>query len=121
MRVFEGHSNEVTNVVFSGDDRQILSSSLDQTIKLWNTLGVLKYTIVAPCEPGDSSVNSCLIAPTVDKEIFLISGMKEINIYDRNLQKTKTIEGVSNSEGVSSLSFSSDENQISFTYIFISQ
>ena len=33
------------SVAFSADNRQIVSGSRDKTIKLWNTLGVCKYTI----------------------------------------------------------------------------
>lgn len=34
------------SVAFSADNRQIVSGSRDKTIKLWNTLGVCKYTIL---------------------------------------------------------------------------
>ena len=33
------------SVAFSSDNRQIVSGSRDKTIKLWNTLGVCKYTV----------------------------------------------------------------------------
>lgn len=32
-------------MAFSSDNRQIVSGSRDKTIKLWNTLGVCKYTV----------------------------------------------------------------------------
>ena len=44
-RRFVGHSKDVMSVAFSADNRQIVSASRDKTIKLWNTLGVCKYTI----------------------------------------------------------------------------
>lgn len=44
-RRFVGHSKDVLSVAFSADNRQIVSGSRDRTIKLWNTLGVCKYTI----------------------------------------------------------------------------
>ena len=44
-RQFTGHGNDVLSVAFSADNRQIVSGSRDKTIKLWNTLGVCKYTI----------------------------------------------------------------------------
>lgn len=44
-RRFVGHSKDVLSVAFSADNRQIVSGSRDKTIKLWNTLGVCKYTI----------------------------------------------------------------------------
>ena len=40
-----GHTKDVLSVAFSADNRQIVSASRDKTIKLWNTLGVCKYTI----------------------------------------------------------------------------
>lgn len=40
-----GHTKDVLSVAFSADNRQIVSGSRDHTIKLWNTLGVCKYTI----------------------------------------------------------------------------
>ena len=44
-RRFVGHTKDVMSVAFSADNRQIVSGSRDKTIKLWNTLGVCKYTI----------------------------------------------------------------------------
>ena len=44
-RRFVGHKKDVLSVAFSADNRQIVSASRDKTIKLWNTLGVCKYTI----------------------------------------------------------------------------
>ena len=44
-RRFTGHTKDVLSVAFSADNRQIVSGSRDKTIKLWNTLGVCKYTI----------------------------------------------------------------------------
>ena len=44
-RRFVGHNNDVLSVAFSADNRQIVSGSRDKSIKLWNTLGVCKYTI----------------------------------------------------------------------------
>lgn len=44
-RQFVGHTKDVLSVAFSADNRQIVSGSRDKTIKLWNTLGVCKYTI----------------------------------------------------------------------------
>ena len=44
-RRFVGHTKDVLSVAFSADNRQIVSGSRDKTVKLWNTLGVCKYTI----------------------------------------------------------------------------
>ena len=44
-RRFVGHTKDILSVAFSVDNRQIVSAAYDHTIKLWNTLGVCKYTI----------------------------------------------------------------------------
>ena len=44
-RRFFGHTKDVLSVAFSANNRQIVSGSRDKSIKLWNTLGELKYTI----------------------------------------------------------------------------
>lgn len=49
-RQFVGHTKDVLSVAFSADNRQIVSGSRDKTIKLWNTLGVCKYTIQVSCQ-----------------------------------------------------------------------
>ena len=48
-RRFVGHTKDVLSVAFSADNRQIVSAARDHTIKLWNTLGVCKYTIQVHC------------------------------------------------------------------------
>ena len=48
-RRFHGHNHDVLSVAFSADNRQIVSGSRDKSIKLWNTLGVCKYTIQVFC------------------------------------------------------------------------
>ena len=48
-RRFVGHTKDVLSVAFSADNRQIVSAARDHTIKLWNTLGVCKYTIQVGC------------------------------------------------------------------------
>ena len=39
------HTKDVLSVAFSADNGQIVFAARDHTIKLWNTLGVCKYTI----------------------------------------------------------------------------
>merc|ERR1712037_958441 len=49
VRRFVGHTKDVLSVSFSPDNRQILSAARDRTIKLWNTVGVCKFTIQENC------------------------------------------------------------------------
>jgi len=59
-RRFVGHTKDVLSVAFSADNRQIVSGSRDKTIKLWNTLGVCKYTIqVHICKVGMVNRETC--------------------------------------------------------------
>lgn len=51
-RRFVGHTKDVLSVAFSADNRQIVSASRDKTIKLWNTLGQCKYTIMVSISKG---------------------------------------------------------------------
>lgn len=62
-RRFVGHTKDVLSVAFSADNRQIVSGSRDHTVKLWNTLGVCKYTIqVGP-----------ILYPVVKDRVHLLS------------------------------------------------
>ena len=36
IKTLKGHSNEVTSVVISNDDKKVVSGSRDRTIKVWN-------------------------------------------------------------------------------------
>merc|ERR1719295_857199 len=71
-RRFVGHTKDVLSVAFSADNRQIVSGSRDRTIKLWNTLGVCKYTIQ---EEGHSEWISCVrFSPTNTNPIIVSAG-----------------------------------------------
>lgn len=58
-RRFVGHTKDVLSVAFSSDNRQIVSGSRDKTIKLWNTLGVCKYTVQVKGRPRAVSFGLC--------------------------------------------------------------
>jgi len=42
---FSAHKGDVLSVAFSSDNRQVVSGSRDKSIKLWNVIGVPKYTL----------------------------------------------------------------------------
>jgi len=59
-------------VAFSADNRQIVSGSRDNTIKLWNTLGECKYTIT---EDGHTNWVSCVrFSPSTVNPIIVSCG-----------------------------------------------
>jgi WD40 repeat protein len=76
-RRFVGHSKDVLSVAFSSDNRQIVSASRDRSIKLWNTLGECKFTII---EDGHTEWVSCVSIPNHDKTISISSYIIYINL-----------------------------------------
>lgn len=72
-RRFVGHSKDVLSVAFSADNRQIVSGSRDRTVKLWNTLGVCKYTIqvnVKQCSAVSNPTIIEIVISAIVKVIF---------------------------------------------------
>lgn len=67
-----GHTKDVMSVAFSADNRQIVSGSRDHSIKLWNTLGVCKYTIQVCVH-----VCVCIVLCTMCN----VSVLLEVNMY----------------------------------------
>jgi len=88
-RRFVGHTKDVLSVAFSADNRQIVSGSRDRTIKLWNTLGVCKYTIQ---EEAHSDWVSCVrFSPTNANPIIVSAGWdKLVKVWNLTNCKLKT-------------------------------
>jgi len=75
-RRFIGHTKDVLSVAFSADNRQIVSGSRDNTIKLWNTLGVCKYTIN---EENHTEWVSCVrFSPNTANPIIVSAGWDKL-------------------------------------------
>jgi len=73
-------------LLFSADNRQIVSASRDKTIKLWNTLGECKYTIE---DNGHTEWVSCVrFSPNPLSPIIVSAGWdKVVKVW--NLQNCK--------------------------------
>ena len=75
-RQFVGHTKDVMSVAFSPDNRQIVSSSRDKTIKLWNTLGECKFTIT---DGGHSEwVSAVRFSPNAQENVIVSSGWDKL-------------------------------------------
>jgi len=66
FQVLKGHSEWVTCVDVSEDGTQILSGSVDRTLKVWD---VKTWSLLATCSGHEDAVNSCKF---IDK--FIVSG-----------------------------------------------
>uniref|UniRef100_A0A671LT77 Small ribosomal subunit protein RACK1 n=1 Tax=Sinocyclocheilus anshuiensis TaxID=1608454 RepID=A0A671LT77_9TELE len=88
-RRFVGHTKDVLSVAFSADNRQIVSGSRDKTIKLWNTLGVCKYTIQ---DDSHSEWVSCVrFSPNSNNPIIVSCGWdKMVKVWNLANCKLKT-------------------------------
>ncbi|ABA22688.1 Peptidase C14, caspase catalytic subunit p20 [Trichormus variabilis ATCC 29413] len=102
IKTFPGHTNIVTDVVFSPDSKTIASSSLDKTIKIWRFDG----SIINTWNAHNSWVNSIDFRP--DGKIIVSGG--EDNLVQlwqvTNGQLIKTLAG--HKERITSVKFSPD-------------
>uniref|UniRef100_A0A2K5FA77 Small ribosomal subunit protein RACK1 n=1 Tax=Aotus nancymaae TaxID=37293 RepID=A0A2K5FA77_AOTNA len=88
-RRFVGHTKDVLSVAFSSDNRQIVSGSREKTIKLWNTLGVCKYTVQ---DESHSEWVSCVrFSPNSSNPIIVSCGWdKLVKVWNLANCKLKT-------------------------------
>jgi guanine nucleotide-binding protein subunit beta-2-like 1 protein len=88
-RRFVGHTKDVLSVAFSADNRQIVSAARDNTIKLWNTLGVCKYTI---SEENHTEWVSCVrFSPNTGNPIIVSAGWdKLVKVWNLTNCRLKT-------------------------------
>merc|ERR1711981_1155945 len=77
-RRFVGHEKDVLSVAFSADNRQIVSGSRDKTIKLWNTLGECKYTIVSDGEGHQEWVSCVSFSPNAHQPLIVSGGWDKL-------------------------------------------
>ena len=88
-RRFVGHTKDVPSVAFSADNRQIVSGSRDGTIKLWNTLGVYKYTIQE--DVHSDWVSGVRFSPTTENPSIVSCGWdKLVKVWNLSNCKLRT-------------------------------
>ena len=81
---FIGHSKDILSVAFSADNRQIVSGSRDQSLKLWNTLGECKATIGNEKANSHSDWVSCVrFSPNTATPLIVSCGWdKAVKVWD---------------------------------------
>merc|ERR1712147_445394 len=88
-RRFEDHTKDVLSVAFSADNRQIVSASRDKTIKLWNTLGVCKYTVQE--DTHKDWVSCARFSPNAQNPIIVSCGWdRVVKVWNLTNCKLKT-------------------------------
>jgi len=99
----EGHSSEVTSVVFSPDGKTLASGSDDKTVKLWD---VTTGTEIRTLKGYNSSVNSVVFSPN-GKTLASGSDDNSVKLWDVTTgTEINTLTG--HSDGVTSVVFSPD-------------
>jgi WD40 repeat protein len=101
LRRFEGHIANVTSVVFSRDGRQLLSSSKDRTIRLWDVVTARQRGQIE----GQSEFEGAVFCS--DGHQVLSAGGKVVIVWDLQTGKErKRFEG--HTAGLWSVALSSD-------------
>jgi WD40 repeat protein len=105
--IFQGHTDTITWAEYSSDNCKIVSSSVDQTVRVWDAIsGVLEHTLT----DHTNVVNTVAFSPDTTR-IVSSSRDKTIRVWDTVLAMLHhTLVGHTNS--VSSAAFSSDGQRI---------
>ena len=107
MNTFEGHNGSVTSVTITADGKYIVSGSLDNTIKIWDTkTGKCLNTFAG----HNNFVNSIITSPDVK---YIIVGCDDNKIKVFDFQTGKCINTFENHTGsVTSLAITPDSRYI---------
>jgi WD40 repeat protein len=102
-----GHSSNITSVLLSKDNRYMISSAKDKTIKIWDTAA---NTLVRTLSGHTSAVNMIALSPD-GKYIASVSDDKSVKIWDFE-KELFTIPGQSYDNGF--VGFSKDGKSLFF-------
>jgi guanine nucleotide-binding protein subunit beta-2-like 1 protein len=80
---FVNHTKDVLSVAISPDNRQFVSGSRDRSIKIWNTLGLCKYTFTAKDNGHRDWVSCVRFSPSTDEPLLVSAGWdKLVKVWD---------------------------------------
>merc|ERR1712193_504986 len=90
-KALRGHGHFVQDVVISSDGQFALSGSWDKTIKLWNTLGECKYTILSDGEGHGEWVSCVSFSPNASHPLIVSGGWdKLVKVWNLSNCKLRT-------------------------------
>ncbi|WP_442945174.1 WD40 repeat domain-containing protein [Nostoc sp.] len=82
MRTFQGHSNWVSAVALTADGRQVISASLDNTLKLWN----LETGKEIATFTGEAPFICCTVAPD---RVTIVAGNSSGRVHFLRLENVE--------------------------------
>lgn len=62
VRLFEGHADRITDVCFSEDGKWLISSSMDETVRVWDVVAAKPLDAMHV----DAAVTALTLSPTMD-------------------------------------------------------
>jgi WD40 repeat protein len=98
-KIFEGHKDEIKDVIFNKKYTKIISSSIDKTIRIWDLNGELHKTI-----------QSFAGTLALYKKDEFVSGSKDISFWNFDGKLLKVFKG--HTDGVTSLIILEKENKM---------
>merc|ERR1719461_2203342 len=86
---FYAHKGDVLSVAFSSDNSQVVSGSRDKTIKLWNVIGVPKYTLGDGTDTAHEDWVTCVRFSPNSEQPVIVSASCDWTVKVWNLSRCK--------------------------------